>query len=154
MRAKAGIFELDFVGFLFGLAIAAYYAPGRPVLLCCDNMGARGGVVRGSCATFLGRMISSIFSERRREFRLRSLGLFRLARSECGRPAAPCVRACPGGSAPKRPPCRYTIPVSPHHVCETHALGITIPDRSRNHQICQWAALSGAVLPPWSEGAR
>lgn len=30
------------------------YATGRPVLLCCDNMGDRGAAVRGSCATVIG----------------------------------------------------------------------------------------------------
>ena len=61
MRSIAGIFELELTACLLGLILAAFYAPGRPVLLCCDNMGARGEVVRGACATVLGRMLSSTF---------------------------------------------------------------------------------------------
>ena len=60
-RSTAGISEYELVACLLGLILAALYAPGRPVLLCCDNMGARGAVVRGSCATPIGRMLSAAF---------------------------------------------------------------------------------------------
>ena len=61
MRAKAGIFEPELVACVFCLTLASIYAPGRPVLLCCDNMGARGAVVRGSFAAVVGRVVSSVF---------------------------------------------------------------------------------------------
>ena len=61
LRAKVGIFELELAACVFGLVLASLYAPGRPVLLCCDNMGSRGAVVRGSCATVIGRMVASVF---------------------------------------------------------------------------------------------
>ena len=55
----ARIFEYELVAVLLGLCMAKALAPGRACLLCCDNLGARGAVVRGSCATVLGRALSS-----------------------------------------------------------------------------------------------
>ena len=59
MRALTGIFELELLACILGLAIACSKAPGRTVLLCCDNKGALGAVVRGSRSAPIGRMISS-----------------------------------------------------------------------------------------------
>ena len=56
-----GIFEYELCGNVVGLALACELAPGRPVFLCCDNQGAVGTVVRGSCRTELGRTLVSIF---------------------------------------------------------------------------------------------
>ena len=47
MRCGAGIFELELLGELLGLFLACEVAPGRPVLLCCDNSGAAATVVMG-----------------------------------------------------------------------------------------------------------
>ena len=60
-RAKTGIFELELMACVIGLLAAMAIAPGRPVLLCCDNMGARGTIMRGTCGAAIGRMISSVF---------------------------------------------------------------------------------------------
>ena len=60
-RPSAGIFEYELAACLLGLILAAFYAPGRPVLVCCDNLGARGAVVRGSCTAAIGRMLSAAF---------------------------------------------------------------------------------------------
>ena len=59
MRALTGIFELELLACILGLVVACNKAPGRAVLLCCDNKGALGAVVRGSCSTPVGRMLSS-----------------------------------------------------------------------------------------------
>ena len=60
-RAAAGIIEYELADFLLGLVVAAFYAPGRPVRLFCDNMGARVAVVRGPCAAAIGHMLSAAF---------------------------------------------------------------------------------------------
>ena len=61
MDAGAGIFELELLAELMGLTLACEVAPGRPVLLCCDNSGASATVVRGACKTALGGMAASVF---------------------------------------------------------------------------------------------
>lgn len=61
MRCGASILELELLAELLGLMLACELAPGRPVLLCCDNSGAAATVVRGSCLTVIGRMIVSVF---------------------------------------------------------------------------------------------
>lgn len=58
---EAGIFEYELSAVLLGMCVALCLAPGRPCFLCGDNMGARGAVVRGSCATVLGRALSSLW---------------------------------------------------------------------------------------------
>ena len=55
------IAELELVATILGLAFCAEYAPGRNVLLCCDNLGARGVLVRGHSRANYGREISSVF---------------------------------------------------------------------------------------------
>ena len=61
IRSGAGIFEFELVAVLLALCLAIRVAPGRSVLACCDNMGARGAVIRGSCNTVLGRALSGAF---------------------------------------------------------------------------------------------
>ena len=46
---------------VYGLAIAAQMFPGRIVLLCGDNRGAKQALSRGSCKTELGKMLRSVF---------------------------------------------------------------------------------------------
>ena len=57
----AGIFEMEMVAALFGLTIAAIFGVNCSVVLCCDNKGACGTIIRGSCVTALGRALSSSF---------------------------------------------------------------------------------------------
>ena len=56
-----GIAELELVGTILGLAVCAEYAPGRNILLCCDNLGARGTLTRGHPKTTQGRGVASVF---------------------------------------------------------------------------------------------
>ena len=46
---------------VFGLMIAVECFPGRSILLCGDNMGARQALSRGSCKTDLGRSLCAVF---------------------------------------------------------------------------------------------
>ena len=55
----AGIFEMELSAGFFGLGIDATCASNWPLFICCDNRGACGAVVRGSCVTALGRALSS-----------------------------------------------------------------------------------------------
>ena len=59
--AKEKITEYELTGALFGLLIAQALFPGVPVLLCCDNQGADGTIIRGSNKTPIGRALSSVF---------------------------------------------------------------------------------------------
>ena len=59
LQSGAGIFECELAGVLLGECLAMAVAPGRSVLLCCDNSGSRAAVIRGSCNAVLGRAISS-----------------------------------------------------------------------------------------------
>ena len=56
---KAGIFEFELLAICLGVFMALTHFPGRPILLCADNLGARGAVVRGTCRAQLGRALSS-----------------------------------------------------------------------------------------------
>ena len=56
-----GIQELETMGTIFALTLAAEYAPGRNVLLCCDNLGAKGVVIRGHSTTAYGRGLAAVF---------------------------------------------------------------------------------------------
>ena len=56
-----GIAELELAGAIFGLTMAAEFAPGRNVLLRCDNQGARGVVARGHSRTVNGRRLAAVF---------------------------------------------------------------------------------------------
>ena len=51
----------EMAGALLALCLAADIAPGRQLLLVCDNTGARGMVIRGSSTNVYGRGLSSIF---------------------------------------------------------------------------------------------
>ena len=44
---------------LLGVCIAAFFVSNWPLVLCCDNRGACGAVIRVSCTTALGRALSS-----------------------------------------------------------------------------------------------
>ena len=63
MRAEGlgiGIFEYEMAAAALGVLWATELSPGTPILLCCDNQGANGTVIRGSCTTEIGRDISSL----------------------------------------------------------------------------------------------
>ena len=53
------IFEFELTGVALGVTLAIARFPGTPIVICCDNKGAIGTVIRGSCKTQLGRDISS-----------------------------------------------------------------------------------------------
>ena len=57
--AGAGIFEFELLAVCLGVMLALTHFPNRPILLCADNLGARGAVVRGTCKTQVGRALSS-----------------------------------------------------------------------------------------------
>ena len=57
--AEAGIFEFELLAICIGVMLALTAFPNRPILLCADNLGARGAVVRGTCRTRVGRALSS-----------------------------------------------------------------------------------------------
>ena len=61
LRPNSGISEIELVAECLGLTLECLLAPGRPVLLFCDNRGAAATVVRGSCKTVFGRLVSSAF---------------------------------------------------------------------------------------------
>ena len=69
MMDGAGIFEAELAAVALGMFLAMIVAPGRPILLCCDNMGASGSVTRGSCATPIGRAFLSSLARCRALFR-------------------------------------------------------------------------------------
>ena len=56
----AGIFEFELLAVLLGVCLAMAHFPGRPLLVCCDNEGANAAVIRGSCRTEVGRLLSSL----------------------------------------------------------------------------------------------
>ena len=56
---NAGIFEFELLAAALAVCLAASRFPGRPLLVCCDNQGAIGAVIHGSCETALGRLLSS-----------------------------------------------------------------------------------------------
>ena len=56
-----GIGVLEQAATVYGLCMAAEVAPGRNVLLFCDNMGAKNTVIRGYSKNAYARGISSIF---------------------------------------------------------------------------------------------
>ena len=58
-RTSAGIYEYELLAELLGATIACEVAPVNPIVLCCDNRGAVGTVIRGKCKTVLGRTITS-----------------------------------------------------------------------------------------------
>ena len=60
----SGIFEKEQVGAILGLlgaCILAILAPGRHVLLFCDNLGTVATLRRGSSVSPLGRQLASVF---------------------------------------------------------------------------------------------
>lgn len=56
-----GIAELELVATILGLALRAEYSPGGNILLRCDNLGARGVLVRGHSRANYGRGLASAF---------------------------------------------------------------------------------------------
>ena len=58
---ETGIFEKEQAATILGLLTANEIAPGRPLLLCCDNRGAVSTLVRGACASPLGRQFAAVF---------------------------------------------------------------------------------------------
>ena len=56
-----GIAELEIMATISGMTVAAVYAPGRNVLLRCDNLGAMGVLTRGRSKTSNGRSLASVF---------------------------------------------------------------------------------------------
>ena len=61
VRGKTGISELELLACALGILADMDITPDRPMLLCCDNLGARGAVMRGSCCAVVGRMLSAAF---------------------------------------------------------------------------------------------
>ena len=57
--SDTGIFEFELAAICLGVCIAVDRFPGRPILICADNQGARGAVIRGTCRTHVGRLLSS-----------------------------------------------------------------------------------------------
>ena len=57
----SGIFEKEQAGAIFGLLAACVLAPGRHILLCCDNTGAVATLKKGSGQSGLGRQLASVF---------------------------------------------------------------------------------------------
>ena len=53
-----GIFELELTGVALGVTLALALYPTHPIVVCCDNQGAIGTIVRGTCKTALGRLVS------------------------------------------------------------------------------------------------
>ena len=53
-----GIFEFALAVALSALLVGLEWSPGRPIFTCCDNDGANGTVVRGSCKTDVGRYLT------------------------------------------------------------------------------------------------
>ena len=60
-KSKDQIGEYELAGCLFGVCIAATLFPGVPILLCCDNLGAKGVIIRGTCKSANGRALAAIF---------------------------------------------------------------------------------------------
>ena len=58
-ETKAGIFEFELLAVALAVCYAVMFHPRRPILICCDNQGANGAVIRGSCKTAIGRLISA-----------------------------------------------------------------------------------------------
>ena len=58
-KAEFRIYEFEMTGVALGVALAVDCFPGAPIIICCDNKGAIGTLIRGSCKTQLGREISS-----------------------------------------------------------------------------------------------
>lgn len=56
-----GIAEFELTGAISGLTLAAEIAPGRNVLLCCDDNASRGVLIRGHSRTRRGRGVASVF---------------------------------------------------------------------------------------------
>ena len=59
--AMAGIYEFEMCSAILALHAAALFAPGLPILLCTDNAGAAAALIRGNCASELGRVLASVF---------------------------------------------------------------------------------------------
>ena len=57
----AKILEFEMVATILGMALAYAIVGAGPVLLCCDNQGADGIIIRGTCQTDLSRTLSSVF---------------------------------------------------------------------------------------------
>ena len=60
-KRKEQIAEYELAGCVLGLCMAVTLFPGIPIMLCCDNEGAKGVIIRGSCKTATGRSLSSVF---------------------------------------------------------------------------------------------
>ena len=90
-----GIFEYEICANIFGLAMAAELAPGRPVLLCCDNQGAKGAVIRGSCRTKLGRILVSAFWAMAAAFATSVWVEYVRSKVNCSGPASRCCAKLP-----------------------------------------------------------
>ena len=57
---RAGIYEFELAGVLFGALCAIEIEHGAPLLVFCDNKGALGTVVRAASKTTLGRAVCSV----------------------------------------------------------------------------------------------
>ena len=58
--AKAKTADYELRGSVLGACVARALFPDMPVLLFCDNQGARGAINRGSCKTSHGRALAAI----------------------------------------------------------------------------------------------
>ena len=56
-----GIYEFELREGIFGITIASEIAPGRQALLCCDNIGVNGAIIRGASRARLGRILRAVF---------------------------------------------------------------------------------------------
>ena len=59
LREHISVYEMECAGVLFGTCLAIEHNPNRPILICCDNQGTNGAVIRGSCKTAIGRALIS-----------------------------------------------------------------------------------------------
>ena len=55
---ECGIFEYELLGVALGISLLLERFTSLAAVLCCDNMGAVGTVIRGSCTTRMGRLLS------------------------------------------------------------------------------------------------
>ena len=59
LRGDISIFEKEGAGILLGVLLAQLVDRSRPITICCDNIGANGAIIRGSCRTIIGRALVS-----------------------------------------------------------------------------------------------
>ena len=111
-----GIFEYELLPDVFGLAMAAELAPWRPVLLRCDNQGAIGTVLRGSCRAKLGRTIVSIFRWMAAAFATTVWFGYVKSALNCSDGPSRCCSKLPTESHSKKTEANYGVPRLSEHI--------------------------------------